>query len=309
MFSPLLCDFYSNSSLLASYYHKYLGSKMKILRTIQAQPTQDGDGVKISRVQDFRGLSLDPFLMIDELKSDDSADFVGGFPEHPHRGIETFTYMIKGGFEHKDQLGNQKQIRSGQVQWMSTGFGVVHSEMPILDEHDGMHGFQIWLNMPAKDKLRPAKYQDSTDQQLQNLTNQPGAKLTALAGEWKFAGSSKTITSDINELASDGKIADLVLEPNANAELDLSGYEQVFIYVHSGQLINGIVKQGQLAILDSASAVVLTAGQSSAGVLIFAGNKINEKIAHYGPFVMNSMAEIDQAISDYQAGKLGKIEN
>ncbi len=119
---------------------------MKIIRTNKAQATQDGAGVNINRIAGFDGKSLDPYLMIDELKSDNRSDFMAGFPPHPHRGIETFTYIRKGGFEHRDQMGNVKAIRSGDVQWMSTGRGVVHSEMPLSDAQ-GMHGFQIWLNM------------------------------------------------------------------------------------------------------------------------------------------------------------------
>ncbi len=110
-----------------------------------AHPTQDGDGVNIKRIAAFNGQKLDPFLMIDEIRSDDSSDYIGGFPPHPHRGIETFTYIKKGGFEHRDQLGNVKAIRAGDIQWMSTGSGVIHSEMPLADSEQGLHGFQIWL--------------------------------------------------------------------------------------------------------------------------------------------------------------------
>ncbi len=134
---------------------------MKILQILPAQPTSDGDGVNISRVADFQALALDPYLMLDEIRSDDERDYLGGFPPHPHRGMETFTYIRKGGFEHRDQLGNVRAIREGKVQWMSTGRGVVHSEMPLADAKEGLHGFQIWLNMPAKDKMRPPRYQDS----------------------------------------------------------------------------------------------------------------------------------------------------
>ena len=137
---------------------------MKIIRTNKAHATQDGAGVNISRIAWFDGRSLDPFLMIDELNSDNKSDFMAGFPAHPHRGIETFTYIRKGGFEHQDQMGNKKAIRAGDVQWMSTGRGVIHSEMPLADAEHGMHGFQIWLNMPAKDKMRPPRYQDTTEQ-------------------------------------------------------------------------------------------------------------------------------------------------
>ena len=278
---------------------------MKVLKVIQSQATQDGDGVNIARVADFSGKSLDPFLMIDELKSNNANDYIGGFPAHPHRGIETFTYIIKGGFEHQDQLGNKKAITAGNVQWMSTGYGVVHSEMPIADQQAGMHGFQIWLNMPAKDKLRPARYQDSSESGLPTLTNNNGATLILLAGQWTLDG--QTATSPLTGLAGNGAIADLRLISERQASFDLSAYEQVLLYVHSGLLTNPVLAAGQMVIVDSKQLVSISCDLKGAGVLILAGNKIKEKIVHMGPFVMNTQEEIQQAINDYQNGKFGEI--
>ncbi|SET85082.1 pirin family protein [Thalassotalea agarivorans] len=277
---------------------------MKVIQVRKASPTQDGAGVKISRVADFSGAMLDPFLMIDELKSDDNADFIGGFPPHPHRGIETFTYMIKGGFEHQDHMGNKKAIRGGDVQWMSTGSGVIHSEMPLATD-EGMHGFQIWLNMPAKDKMRAAIYQDSVDSPLPELVDEQGSKLRALAGQWHFAGQS--VTSPLKELSSGGAIADLTLAANGTAEFDLSDYDLAMAYIHTGSLDTANGGRGHMLVLDSQSAIQLEASAQGAGVLLFAGNKINEKIVHYGPFVMNTHQEIEQAIADYQSGKMGRL--
>jgi redox-sensitive bicupin YhaK (pirin superfamily) len=276
---------------------------MIVLGRINTQATQDGDGVKISRIADFTGKYFDPFLMFDELKSDDENDFIGGFPAHPHRGIETFTYMIKGGFEHQDQLGNKEIITAGNVQWMSTGYGVIHSEMPVTDEQGGMHGFQIWLNMPAKDKLRPARYQDSTS--LPVLENNIGASLKLLAGKWEFAGI--TASSPLTGLAGNGAIADLTLDSNSQADFDLSSAEQVLVYVHTGAIATPNVNTGQMAIVDAQQALTMVASEDGAGVLIFTGNKINEKIVHMGPFVMNTEQEITQAINDYRSGKFGQI--
>jgi redox-sensitive bicupin YhaK (pirin superfamily) len=280
-----------------------LEQKMIVINKVNSKPTQDGDGVKISRIADFTGKYFDPYLMIDELKSDDKNDFIGGFPAHPHRGIETFTYMIKGGFEHKDQLGNSALITAGNVQWMSTGYGVIHSEMPITDENEGMHGFQIWLNMPAKDKLRPARYQDSTS--LPSLTNKTGASLKLMAGHWTFGG--ETASSPLTELAANAALADLTLDSNAKAEFDLSDAEQVLVYVHSGRFSNPSLNAGELAVVDAQQALAITASDEGAGALILVGNKIKEKIVHMGPFVMNSEQEIRQAIEDYQQGKFGSI--
>jgi hypothetical protein len=278
---------------------------MKIIREMHMKATQDGDGVAISRVSDFSGLSLDPFLMVDELKSDDEADYMGGFPPHPHRGLETFTYMIKGGFEHRDQLGNKKKITAGNVQWMSTGFGVVHAEMPMVDT-DGMHGFQIWVNMPAKDKLRPAIYADSIEGGLPQISNLSGATLKALAGTWQFADQESTDTaqSPIPALSGDASIADVSLDSGGKAIIDRSAHNQAFVYVHTGEVAG--YSAGQLLLLDSAQPLELSS-VNGGEALVFSGRKIGEKIAHYGPFVMNTMEEINQAITDYNAGKFGSI--
>lgn len=274
---------------------------MKVLQTLQSRPTQDGEGVKIARVADFRSLRLDPFLMIDELKSDNEADYIGGFPPHPHRGIETFTYMIRGGFEHRDQMGNRETISDGDVQWMSTGFGVVHSEMPVADTK-GMHGFQIWINMPAKDKLRKARCQDSSESGLPELTNRQGVRLRALAGDWELTG--ETVSSPLNQLAADAAISDLKLPKNGEVIFNRSFHDQAFILVYEGE-INGFAA-GSLMIVDPEELIQFHASEES-GALIFSANKIREEIAHYGPFVMNTQEQLQQAMNDYRAGKFGTI--
>ncbi|MCF6441302.1 pirin family protein [Pseudoalteromonas luteoviolacea] len=278
---------------------------MKVLRLTKAQATQDGASVKIQRIAGFDGKSIDPFLMIDELKSDNTQDFIGGFPAHPHRGIETFTYIRKGGFEHQDQMGNKKAIRAGQVQWMSTGKGVIHSEMPLADAKQGMHGFQIWLNMPAKDKMNPPKYQDSSARPLPTITTDSKATLTALAGEWQTAG--ETVTSDLNQLAGDGAISDVSLPVNSTLSLDLSHFGKVVAYIHSGKLKDPAHQAGYLLTLDPNTPIVLETAEYEAGLLLLAGQPINERIAHMGPFVMNTQAEIQQAVRDYHAGLFGNI--
>jgi redox-sensitive bicupin YhaK (pirin superfamily) len=283
---------------------------MKIINVVNNQATQDGDGVNISRIADFSMLTLDPYLMIDEIKSGDQRDYVGGFPEHSHRGIDTFTYMIDGGFTHQDQLGNKETIRDGGVQWMSTGSGVMHSEMPVLAENKQLHGFQIWLNMPASDKMRPAIYQDANDQALPVLDNGDGGTLKLLAGEWAFAQQSAR--SPLMQLAGDGAIADLTIKAGAIAELDLSQFSQVLVLIYKGAIsvfnfTSFEIIAGQLVIVDSGELLKLQASAQGTGMLILAGNKINEEIVHMGPFVMNTHAEMQQTIGDYQSGKFGKI--
>ncbi|MDP5215225.1 pirin family protein [Pseudoalteromonas tunicata] len=276
---------------------------MKILKVIKSQPSQDGDGVKINRIAAFDGRLLDPYLMIDELKSDDSQDFMGGFPPHPHRGIETFTYIIKGGFEHQDQMGNKKAIRAGDVQWMSTGSGVLHSEMPLADAKLGMHGFQIWLNMAAKDKMRDSRYGDSTLAPLPSVENETGAQLKALAGSWHFA--DQAIESPLNDLSTGAALADFTFAPNGSAELSLGEFDTVAIYIHTGSLAG--YSAGYLLLIDAKQDVSLLADQQGAGILLLCGRKINEPVAHLGPFVMNTQDELKQAVRDYQNGFFGQI--
>ncbi|WP_144210995.1 pirin family protein [Shewanella donghaensis] len=290
---------------------------MKVISRFTARPAMDGDGVNIKRVADFMNTRFDPYLMIDEIKSADKQDFIGGFPPHPHRGIETFTYIRKGGFEHRDQLGNVKAIRAGDVQWMSTGSGVIHSEMPLADAEDGLHGFQIWLNMPAKDKMRPAIYQDTSEKPNPIGVNQHGATLKALAGKWQFAETAKNnepLISTIQGLSGNGAIADLMLDANGYASIDLARHEVVHIYIYQGvleyknadgELLNA--KAGELLVLSAELSHFTNPNDDETGLLLLAGSPINEKIVHMGPFVMNTQAEIDQAVDDYQQGRFGKI--
>jgi redox-sensitive bicupin YhaK (pirin superfamily) len=278
---------------------------MKVLNIRKARPTQDGAGVKINRIAGFDGKSLDPYLMIDELKSDDSDDYMAGFPPHPHRGIETFTYIRKGGFEHRDQMGNVKAIRSGDVQWMSTGRGVVHSEMPLADAKDGMHGFQIWLNMPAKEKMRPPRYQDSAQDGIKTIENSEGVVLRALAGNWTM--DKQTVESFLQGLAGKGAIADVIMPPNSKATLDVSQHKRTVIYIHSGGLAHNEFAEQTLLAIDPSEPVHIESGANGAGFLVLAGEPINEQIAHMGPFVMNTQEELHQAVRDYQLGRFGDI--
>ncbi|MDP5145721.1 pirin family protein [Shewanella sp. ULN5] len=288
---------------------------MNIISKTQARPAMDGDGVNIKRVADFGQQRFDPYLMLDEIKSDDKQDFIGGFPPHPHRGIETFTYIMKGGFEHRDHMGNVKAIRAGDVQWMSTGSGVIHSEMPLADANEGLHGFQIWINMPAKDKMRPAIYRDTTMIPNPSLVHANGASLTALAGTWQFADmrdSSITNTS-IEGLAGNAAIADLTLPANNQVDLALNHFEAVNVYLYQGTLfanVDGETKSfsaGTMLCINPQMLATFQAGVTGLGCLILAGTPIKEQIVHMGPFVMNTQAEINQAVEDYQQGRFGAL--
>jgi len=278
---------------------------MRVRHQIKAQPTTDGDGVQIRRIADFQATMLDPYLMIDELKSDDQSQYMGGFPAHPHRGIETFTYIRQGGFEHRDQMGNHKAIEAGDVQWMSTGRGVVHSEMPLPDADQKMHGFQIWLNMPAKEKMRPSRYQDSHATGNPELTGTHDSVLRALAGTWTL--ETQTATAPINELAGNGAIADLMLGSHGSVALGVLQRGFVGMYIYEGALTDPEWCAGSFLILDSNEPLKVTAGAQGAGVLLLTGDPIRESIVHWGPFVMNTREEILETIRDYQAGRFGNI--
>lgn len=272
----------------------------EIRQLIPSQPTADGDGVKIRRVAGFSNASFSPFLMMDELKSDDHADYVGGFPPHPHRGIETLTYMLKGHFQHRDHMNNVGELRSGGAQWMAAGRGVIHSEMPIMQ--DGMlHGFQIWINQPAKDKMQPAQYHDFQPETITELDDKEAGLVRIIAGELNFNGNQAA--GPLTKTGVKATVADWRPNGGATIELVTESNHNMMVYVYKGSIETQTreIKQGEMALLSKGELATLTANEQS-GVLIFIGEPINEPVVHYGPFVMNSIEEIEQAIQDYNAG-------
>ncbi|SEM04745.1 pirin family protein [Halomonas daqiaonensis] len=267
-------------------------------RVITSQPSQDGDGVNIRRIHDFGG-GLDPFLMLDELGSDRPDDYIGGFPPHPHRGIQTLTYVIHGGLTHEDHLGHSSTIRAGDAQWMHTGRGIIHSEMPLTDQQ-GLHAFQLWLNLAARDKLSPATYRDVRAAEMPTLIGRDAA-LIALGGHWQDA-TGDSMEGPLEALAGQGAVAHARLA--AGGELTLtSPTTTLLVYVFKGSLeIAGtVVPQGRLASLGSGEQLAL-ASREGAEALLLAGEPHGEPIAHYGPFVMNARAELEQALNDYREG-------
>lgn len=265
-----------------------------------SHPSQDGDGVRIQRIHDFGG-GLDPFLMLDELGSDRPDDYIGGFPPHPHRGIQTLTYVIHGGLTHEDHLGHSSTIRAGDAQWMHTGRGIIHSEMPLTDSQ-GLHGFQLWLNLPARDKLSPATYRDVRAAEMPRLAGK-GAELIALGGRWQGT-AGEHVDGPLNALAGDGAVAHVRLEPGGEMTLETDA-PTLLVYVFGGDLTVGgtTVPRGQLARLGGGEQLVL--GSAAGGqALLLAGQPHREPIAHYGPFVMNEHTELEQALRDYRDGTL-----
>ncbi|MCC2603988.1 pirin family protein, partial [Planctobacterium marinum] len=207
-------------------------------------------------------------------------------------------------FEHQDQMGNKKAIKAGDVQWMSTGYGVIHSEMPLADSKEGMHGFQIWLNMPAKDKLRPARYQDSSDIPVPEFSLSQGI-VKILAGRWQLNGES--YDSPLADLAADSAIADLQLKPNSVLNIDAKQAGFLGAYLYQGSIWGAT--EGEFVSLNASQVNSIETGEDGAGLLLFKGNPIKEKIAHMGPFVMNTQEELRQAVRDYQQGRFGTINH
>lgn len=270
-------------------------------RVIAGQPTSDGAGVKLTRLltQSLQQ-RLDPFLMLDAFGTDNPQDYIGGFPDHPHRGFETVTYMIAGQMRHRDSAGHEGLLSNGGVQWMTAGSGVIHSELP--EQQDGrMEGFQLWLNLPAKDKMRAPWYRDIQSAEIPEFTTEAGVKVRLIAG--RSHGVEGAMQRDVTEPL----YLDLEIPAGAQFTQSLPPSHNAFIYVFRGDLRIGDtpVPVQRMAILanDAGSdGVVLTASAASR-VLLIAGKPLHESIAQYGPFVMNTEAEIHQAMRDYQSGK------
>jgi redox-sensitive bicupin YhaK (pirin superfamily) len=270
-------------------------------RLINGQFVMDGAGVKINRVltQPLQR-RLDPFLMLDAFGSDKPGDYIAGFPEHPHRGFETVTYMLTGRMRHRDSGGNEGLITNGGVQWMTAGRGVVHSEMP--EQEEGlMEGFQLWLNLPAKDKMAAPWYRDIPNAQVPRYQTDQGATVQVIAGR------SHGIDGAVQREGTQPLYLDIDLPEGASFEQPLPRGHNAFIYVFRGEVVveGKGVPQTRMAILDNADGadgVRIKAGPASR-LLLIAGRPLNEPIAQYGPFVMNTQAEVFQAVEDFRAGR------
>ncbi len=269
--------------------------------------TSDGDGVRLTRVlQQPLQKRLDPYLMLDAFGSDNPGDYIGGFPNHPHRGFETVTYMIAGRMRHRDSAGHEGLLENGGVQWMTAGRGLVHSELP--EQEDGlMEGFQLWLNLPAKDKMREPWYRDIRSSEIPEFTTVSGAHVRVIAGiSHGIAGAEQRAHTEPLYL-------DITLPPGTEFAQPLPHDHNALVYVFRESLwiAGSEVPTRRMAILanDAGSdGVVLRAGvtnHSPARALLIAGRPLNEPIAQYGPFVMNTPEQIRQAVHDFQNGKLG----
>ncbi|EED30641.1 pirin family protein [gamma proteobacterium NOR5-3] len=274
----------------------------QLQQVLRAQASMDGAGVAIQRVAGFEQAAMDPILMIDELRSQHREDFAAGFPPHPHRGMQTLTYMKHGGIIHEDSQGNRGEIRSGGAQYMSAGRGIIHSEMPTQDSL-GLHGFQLWFNLPAAQKMQAPRYRDLP---LAELAQAAGAGVTAtmISGEWNIDGM-EPLEGPLQELAPQAAMADIRLDAGADFTLETEPGESVMAYVYDGSVdIDATnLAQRQLLLFGEGEHLLLSGGATGAGFLLLRGRPIKERVVHYGPFVMNSEAEIEQAIRDYQSGR------
>jgi hypothetical protein len=286
---------------------QFIRSTVTVPRTVErlvtGRATSDGAGVKLTRVltQDLQR-RLDPFLMLDAFGSDSADDYIAGFPDHPHRGFETVTYMLAGRMRHRDSAGNEGLLQSGGVQWMTAGRGVIHSELP--EQSEGlMEGFQLWLNLPAKDKMTAPWYRD-----LQS----------AEVPEWRdsgvivrvIAGTSHDVAGAVQREGTAALYLDVHLAAGAVFDQLLPAQHNAFVYVYRGTATVGdqAVPQQRMAILaNQGDGVRVTAASGGARLLLMAGKPLNEPIAQYGPFVMNSQQEIFQAVEDFRAGRLATL--
>jgi redox-sensitive bicupin YhaK (pirin superfamily) len=271
----------------------------EVTKLVRGQPTSDGAGVKLTRVIGGQALpELDPFLLLDEFGSDDPSAYIAGFPNHPHRGFETVTYMLEGRMRHRDNKGNEGVLESGSVQWMTAGRGIIHSEMPE-QTHGRMRGFQLWVNLPAADKMRPPRYQEFDADRFTVAEPAPGVRAKIVAG------TLDGIAGPVTEIAIDPLYLDLRFDAGITYDLPVAAGHTAVIYAFEGAAAVGeaILSKGTLGVLGDGSRLQVTAGKDGAALLLIAGRPLGEPIARYGPFVMNTREEIAQAFADFQAGR------
>ena len=278
----------------------------KLARVITAMNTSDGAGVRLRRsLGNSEGNRLDPFLMLDEFSSENPGDYIAGFPSHPHRGFETVTYILDGHMRHEDHLGNQGDLKSGGVQWMTAGRGIIHSEMPQQEE-GRMRGFQLWINLPAKEKMKPAGYRDIPAEEIPVHELPSGGRVKVIAGTLQAGG--KSIEGPIAGLTTEPVYLDVQLPAGASFSAPIPRGLNAMAYVFEGNLqLAGdtrMLPTHSGAVLSDGDSAEFIAGSNGARFLVLAGRPLNEPIVQYGPFVMNTVAEIEQAIRDYQAGRL-----
>ena len=275
----------------------------RVGRKLRGQPTSDGAGVRLTRVIGGAQLpDLDPFLLLDEFGTDQPEDYLAGFPEHPHRGFETVTYMLDGRMRHKDNHGNEGVLVPGSVQWMTAGRGLVHSEMPE-QEQGRMRGFQLWVNLPAREKMTEPKYQEFAPERIVQLRPADGVEVKLIAGR---VGD---LRGPIAQPATDPVYLDIALDAGASWEYELPEGHNAFVYVYEGGVDIGdgadarSIDAQELAVLSGGNVLKLGDTKQGSRAIVVAGRPLREPVARYGPFVMNTKQEVMQAFVDFQEGK------
>ncbi|MVF21777.1 pirin family protein [Methylocaldum sp. BRCS4] len=275
----------------------------EVERLVTGNAVSDGAGVKLLRVltPDLQR-RLDPFLMLDEFRSDNPDDYLAGFPDHPHRGFETVTYMLAGRMRHRDNAGHEGLLAAGGVQWMTAGRGIIHSELPE-QEQGLMHGFQLWINLPAREKMTEPGYRDISAEAIPSTTTAEGVTIRIIAGSVAGIGGA------VRREATEPLYLDLEMPAGSAYEAPIPGGHNAFLYVYEGEVGVGTrgepVRARQLAVLTNradADGVRLTASRGARSLLV-AGRPLNEPIVQWGPFVMNTRDEVEQAMHDFRSGK------
>ncbi len=280
----------------------------KVTRVIQPEVTSDGAGVKLKRSIATGTLDyLDPFLLFDHFGSENSEDYIAGFPMHPHRGIETVTYMLAGAVKHRDSSGNAGIIRAGDVQWMTAGGGIMHEEMPQL-EGGRLDGFQLWVNLPARLKMTRPRYQEIVSQDIPSVVLESGVRIRVIAG------TVGDVRGSVKEIAADPTYLDISVPANTSVTHPIPKGHTAFAYVFAGEGFLGItaddagkqVTAPRLVVFADGDQAQIRASENSVRFLLISGKPLNEPIARYGPFVMNTEEEIEEALLDLRRGTFVK---
>jgi hypothetical protein len=291
-----------------------------VKQIIQTTPTIEGAGVKLQRAFGFgKTKDFDPFLLLDDFRNENPEDYIAGFPWHPHRGIETITYVLAGSVEHGDSLGNKGKMVAGDVQWMTAGSGILHQEMPKGDKHGRMHGFQLWANLPSSLKMTDPRYQDIAASAIPEVTDDDGTRVRIICGEfWGKRGP-------VEGVAADPRYVDISVPPNQRKRIQVETTRNAFAYVFAGSgtfrdasdpqavLTESAVdpnadprydaRNHSLVLFDRGDEIVVQAGPEGVRFLLVSGKPLEEPVAWYGPIVMNTQAELRQAMSELQSGK------
>jgi redox-sensitive bicupin YhaK (pirin superfamily) len=283
-----------------------------VVKVIEPQPVLEGAGVKLKRSIATRTLDyVDPFLLFDHFGSSNPEDYIKGFPMHPHRGIETVTYMINGSVDHKDSIGNSGTIGAGDVQWMTSGSGIMHEEMPRA-QSDEMIGFQLWVNLPARLKMMTPRYQNIEASQIPLIHREDGINIRIIAGE------VDGVRGPVTEILADPSYLDVTIPSDGSFFHDIKRGHAAFAYVFEGQgsfaenreetKAQTTISQPGLVVFGDGDYICVSTTDQPVRFLLISGQPLNEPIARYGPFVMNTQAEIERALEDLKNGTFVKIE-